>query len=864
MQPATISLVMMLPFSFLTFSIDMFDFLSKFTFRSPKAGVAIKKMPAQDVHEAARLQLAETQKNQIEQARAMSMAKIEQLSADEPALITFLLTCDFADGRYKAAQFVQSQAGLEQVRAAMLNSDKRVAKLMQSRLDLIAQARRQEQLAQLCVERARNLLDQAHLLSNQVSDLDKQQAAVGTFPATWATQFEQLRQQLDAKMLAQNALQRRVLDILAQLSSDDGAMDGTYGDRLSLWQHEFDECLSLPQAASLPKNILNECEGKLSERQQRWQVVRKNLEKHDKDEVQQTPQSAETESSKSLAPDTVASEAAESVPQVALAAASETKENAAGKAIPVLSKLQIIAAIQGMEEALVQGSVQAARKFDRELRAVDIRSAGLSAEHKSALIQARSELSYLQGYAKWGGDVSRDELIKTVEDLPALSLTPTEVAKKIAALRERWKEMEANSGAANKELWERFDAACKIAYAPAALYFQEQAELRKVNLSTAETTLNDVRTKVADLLQAPPDWKAIANFCSVSQQNWKKLGHVDRKHKARLDAEFEASLELLQQPLQQRRNEDMVARAALIKDVEALDPLQKNVAEKLRLLQERWKSHATSVPLRRKDEQALWDKFRAACDHLFAQRKLASGEADVQRKENLAIKLDLLDKLEQALASVDLKIPVLLQQTSTTWRLTGPVPRAEETKLEQRYQNAVQELQNLDQTRLEQQSQIARKNCIRQLAGCQQLEQILIQETRDENDLAQIAQISEELTQLGTLPAKLRTILNARFQAAMAALDNTTDAYRLLLKKNAAESDSRLLQLEILFGINSPPELSRERMQMQVEVLQSSLKRGGSEQSGQQTLLDFLALPTILDAVKSQRLEAVLVASDLF
>jgi hypothetical protein len=53
-------------------------------------------------------------------------------------------------------------------------------------------------------------------------------------------------------------------------------------------------------------------------------------------------------------------------------------------------------------------------------------------------------------------------------------------------------------------------------------------------------------------------------------------------------------------------------------------------------------------------------------------------------------------------------------------------------------------------------------------------------------------------------------------------------------------------------------------LQMQVEVLQSSLKRGASEQSGQKTLLDLLALPALFDAAKSQRLEKILAASELF
>ncbi|QJQ07373.1 hypothetical protein EJG51_017890 [Undibacterium piscinae] len=59
-----------------------------------------------------------------------------------------------------------------------------------------------------------------------------------------------------------------------------------------------------------------------------------------------------------------------------------------------------------------------------------------------------------------------------------------------------------------------------------------QAEQRKANLESAEAALLAVRASVEQLLQGAPDWKKIANFCMQSQQT---LGHVDRKHKSRLD-----------------------------------------------------------------------------------------------------------------------------------------------------------------------------------------------------------------------------------------------------------------------------------------------------------------------------------------
>ncbi|MFZ6749438.1 DUF349 domain-containing protein [Undibacterium sp. Ren11W] len=876
----------------------MFDFLAKLLFRRPRSlkNEPAAKIAAQSANAIVAQQQAETKKHQLEQARAASLAKMTNLDGNEAAAIELLLACDFADGRLQAAQHVHSQAGLEQVRAAMLKSDKRVVKLMQSRLDVIAQAGKQEQLAQLCLEEASHLVQLPHLIANQVSDLDKRQAAV-QFPAHLLTQFSSLRQQLESKLLAQTALQRRVLDLLAQLNQAgqsqavteqaDAVVDSSDEEmRLAAWQQELDQCQQKTEAASLPKNILADAVSKLQTLQSAWKSRQQALqaaqqkEQQKQEKFQQNRIAAELSAASAATennpePSATAAAALEVEPQAAEAerkAARREAKDHKDKPASTLSKAQIVAAIEALTEALALGSIQTARKLDRELRGVDAKHAGLSAEQKDQLFEARSELVYLQGWAKWGGDVSRDELIKTLDEMPALELGPNELAKKVATLRERWKEMEASSGAASKELWERFDAACHLAYAPAALHFQQQAEQRKANLDLAEAALSTLQSNAAELLQGVPDWKKMANFCMQSQQDWKKLGHVDRKHKGRLDAAFDGCVQGVQQALDQRRAEEVLAREGLIAEVLALDPMQRSTTDQLKALQQRWQAQAAAVPLRRKDEQVLWDKYRAACDALFAQRKQASGEADAQRKENLASKLALCEVLEQAGVKLDgneSNIKQLLQQTAADWRNAGPVPRADEEALEQRYQQALASLKQHSQTLQDQQKQLSHQLNVKKLSLCQQAEQLLVltpQDARIGTELSTLQSAWDSLQAAvgggnAKLSAKLNAILQTRFQNAIAALTAGDTSFAAALKNNASEFDASLLQLEILFGIDSPAELARERLQMQVEVLQNSLKRGSEQDAASILSYRLLSLPVLTSTANAQRLEEILAAS---
>ena len=67
-----------------------------------------------------------------------------------------------------------------------------------------------------------------------------------------------------------------------------------------------------------------------------------------------------------------------------------------------------------------------------------------------------------------------------------------------------------------------------------------------------------------------------------------------------------------------------------------------------------------------------------------------------------------------------------------------------------------------------------------------------------------------------------------------------------------------LLRLEIAAGIDSGPEFARERLRLQVEVLQSSLKSGQKPGAQAAELRALLALPTLLDVRTETRIEHLL------
>ncbi|MYM96968.1 DUF349 domain-containing protein, partial [Rugamonas sp. FT81W] len=97
--------------------------------------------------------------------------------------------------------------------------------------------------------------------------------------------------------------------------------------------------------------------------------------------------------------------------------------------------------------------------------------------------------------------------------------------------------------------------------------------------------------------------------------------------------------------------------------------------------------------------------------------------------------------------------------------------------------------------------------------------------------------------------------LHGRFNAALGALDGKRSAYAEQLERNRAKLLDEVLRLEIVAGVDSGAEFARERLKMQVEVLQSSLKSGQKPQSAGSAYLQLCAMPALADDRTASRIE---------
>jgi len=652
----------------------MFDFLFKKRFKS-KSSEVTKLQPKAPFQVQPSVQAAKDADKfgQVQSKKQAELVEVESLAGQEQAAMAFILRSQHPDARVQAVMHIHSPEALRQVAEAMRNKDRRVSKLAQEKLTKLQNKQKMDLMIQVCLEQGRQLLGNIPLMANQFAEWDKQRLALGQDGLS----LLQIKAQLEQQLQAQLELQRQAMQVIKGLCSimsvdllDPAQVQLNEG--LQQWQSIQSNVLS----ASLPKHLVDQLNRNLIAAQLHIdQLVQNNQKKNPISQVTLT------------------------TPQHILDVNGEHKPPIPAPKPAQIATVDITSILVELEQALEQGSLQQALALDKT-----IKSSLISADKEvlQRLRTVRIELRRLLSWAKWGGAISREELLKVAQSLLVYNVTDQksalELAKKVGGLRARWKELDRTSGSAAAEtMWMQFNETCNRAYQSADAYFKQQAQTRLDNLSLAQAQLARIDEAIANEKSHLPDWKTRQTYLQRARTEWRKLGVIDRKVKIRLDTEFDQKMAMLVEPLTAARQAATEQRKQLIHSVQAIDPVGRNAIEKVRQMQRKWQQEALKIPLLRKEEQALWHQFRTACDAVFEQRKV-HGEQQQQRRQQIKTELTHLCAKIKLCARIEAVNPTNepeLESRSAAWRTewkslsTGLLPPELNKRLAQRFDHGL-------------------------------------------------------------------------------------------------------------------------------------------------------------------------------
>ena len=321
------------------------------------------------------------------------------------------------------------------------------------------------------------------------------------------------------------------------------------------------------------------------------------------------------------------------------------------------ARQQVHALLHNAEQALAAGQLQTARAAADEIRARRPGAGLLPKPTLQRFSRLTQQLKELEGWESFGQQQARIQLCERADAAATLTLDAPHLAAEVQKLRNEWSALDQQHGGVPKAMWERFDRACEKAYAPAARYFAEQAALQKQARKQREEFIASAAAQAPTLLVEPRDWRAIERWLRETDRRWHDgdLGSVEPKAWKGLDARFKAALAPLRDALSAARDQAKARRLALIEEATALaaKALDRDAPAQVKAIQAKWQAQAKELPLTQRDERALWEQFRAACDAVFQAREAKRKQEDVLKREARGALEHICVQLEQLALATD-------------------------------------------------------------------------------------------------------------------------------------------------------------------------------------------------------------------
>lgn len=269
--------------------------------------------------------------------------------------------------------------------------------------------------------------------------------------------------------------------------------------------------------------------------------------------------------------------------------------------------------------------------------------------------------------------------------------------KELQKLHEQWKEFGPVAKEYREQIWDRFKAATAKINKNYQAYFEGQKEKYEENLAAKVALCEKVEAIVAKEEIASSEWSTLTKEIEEIQKEWKTIGYASKKENQKIYARFRAANDkfferkrVFYAEYKDGMSVNAERKLAIVEKAEALkDSTEwKKTTDALIQLQKEWKEIG-AVP--RKKAEALWKRFRAACDEFFA-RKEENAKSESGIRENLRAKKTLVEEIKAMEPSEDKSLMKdLLQSFQEKWNAIGFVPFREKDAINKAYRDAIAE-----------------------------------------------------------------------------------------------------------------------------------------------------------------------------
>ena len=267
--------------------------------------------------------------------------------------------------------------------------------------------------------------------------------------------------------------------------------------------------------------------------------------------------------------------------------------------------------------------------------------------------------------------------------------------RRLQEMHEEWKGIGPVAKEIREEIWSRFKAASTIINKRHQEHFESLKAAEAANEQGKIARCEKLEAIQVAAISTVKDWEEQTQAVLKIQEEWRKLGFANKKVNNSLferfrglcDAFFQAKAEYYK-AIKEEQNENLAKKIALCEKAEALKDSTdwRSTTDLLVKLQQDWKEIG---PVNRKNSNAIWERFRSACNAFFDAKEKAVGDERSVEKVNLEKKLEILEKLSQLKDNVADATPDQVRALMNEWKEVGHVPFKEKDKLFKAYQEQV-------------------------------------------------------------------------------------------------------------------------------------------------------------------------------
>ena len=284
------------------------------------------------------------------------------------------------------------------------------------------------------------------------------------------------------------------------------------------------------------------------------------------------------------------------------------------------------------------------------------------------------------------------------EKAETLILEPSVVKafKTLQKYHDQWREIGPVPREKKEEIWERFKAATAKINQRQQEHFDSLKNQLKKNLEAKTELCEKAEALIHDSITTPKEWEEKSKQLIDLQQVWKTIGFAPKKENNLVYERFrKACDEFFNQKREYFRNykedqlNNMQLKTELCIQAEAMkesNEWKKTTDEYIRI-QKKWKEIG---PVPRKQSDAIWKRFREACDHFFERKSQFFSHIDEEQDNNLKLKESILDQLRNFEPKDDSEECFnTLQDIQRRWAEIGFVPIKEKERINQEFRNLI-------------------------------------------------------------------------------------------------------------------------------------------------------------------------------